>query len=378
MTEGIIDHLRSVEGAKVAALIRDQGTRGRAGAQGQPSLQRRRHRRLGDRPRARRRRPQAGGRLLDRPRVRRAGRLALRRGRRPARRVMRAWPPAAVRCCSATSRRGSPRTTWSRGCGASAGARPVTPAPSTPSRPGCCSCCSAGRPGYSASSPGCRRPTCRDRAARLALEHGDPDGELSESGRMPASLELPTGEVRQRVPMTSAVRVGGERLYRKAHRGEVVETPERDVDIYRAELLEAGDGQRAVMRSNARPAPTSARWSRPSATPTARSCAARRSAPSRSRTRARSWISTGSAPWSRPPARRCDSGQLMAQIKVTSLPDAEPRASSRRDRDLRRGPSRPPGGDRRRRHRPHLRSAPTRDPAPRGAAEADHALRGQA
>jgi len=30
MTEGIIDHLRSVEGAKVAALIRDQGDRGRS------------------------------------------------------------------------------------------------------------------------------------------------------------------------------------------------------------------------------------------------------------------------------------------------------------------------------------------------------------
>jgi phosphoesterase RecJ-like protein len=30
MTEGIIDHLRSVEGAKVAVLIRDQGDRGRA------------------------------------------------------------------------------------------------------------------------------------------------------------------------------------------------------------------------------------------------------------------------------------------------------------------------------------------------------------
>ncbi len=30
MTEGIIDHLRSVEGSKVAALIRDQGDRGRA------------------------------------------------------------------------------------------------------------------------------------------------------------------------------------------------------------------------------------------------------------------------------------------------------------------------------------------------------------
>jgi bifunctional oligoribonuclease and PAP phosphatase NrnA len=30
MTEGIIDHLRSVEGSKVAALVRDQGSRGRA------------------------------------------------------------------------------------------------------------------------------------------------------------------------------------------------------------------------------------------------------------------------------------------------------------------------------------------------------------
>jgi tRNA pseudouridine55 synthase len=73
---------------------------------------------------------------------------------------------------------------------------------------------------------------------------GDPDGELTETGRAPDSLELPTGTVRQRVPMTSAVRVGGERLYKKAHRGEVVETPERDVQVHRAELL-SGDGERA-------------------------------------------------------------------------------------------------------------------------------------
>ena len=71
---------------------------------------------------------------------------------------------------------------------------------------------------------------------------GDPDGELTETGRVPESLELPTGRVRQRVPMTSAVRVGGERLYRKAHRGETVETPEREVDVYRAELLESDAG----------------------------------------------------------------------------------------------------------------------------------------
>jgi tRNA pseudouridine55 synthase len=73
---------------------------------------------------------------------------------------------------------------------------------------------------------------------------GDPDGELTETGRIPGSLELPTGTVRQQVPMTSAVRVGGERLYKKAHRGEVVETPVRDVQVHRAELL-SGDEERA-------------------------------------------------------------------------------------------------------------------------------------
>ena len=71
---------------------------------------------------------------------------------------------------------------------------------------------------------------------------GDPDGELTETGHVPGSLELPTGTVRQRVPMTSAVRVGGERLYKKAHRGETVETPEREIEVYRADLLGRGDG----------------------------------------------------------------------------------------------------------------------------------------
>jgi tRNA pseudouridine55 synthase len=74
---------------------------------------------------------------------------------------------------------------------------------------------------------------------------GDPDGELTETGRCPDSLQLPTGTVRQRVPMTSAVRVGGERLYRRAHRGETVETPLRDVSVHRAGLLDA-DAQSAT------------------------------------------------------------------------------------------------------------------------------------
>ena len=74
---------------------------------------------------------------------------------------------------------------------------------------------------------------------------GDPDGELTETGRVPERLELATGEIEQRVPMTSAVKVGGERLYRKAHRGEAVETPTRRVTVHRAELLES-DAERAI------------------------------------------------------------------------------------------------------------------------------------
>src|SRR5689334_18091667 len=38
---------------------------------------------------------------------------------------------------------------------------------------------------------------------------GDPDGALTETGRIPEHLGLPTGEIEQRVPMTSAVRVEG-------------------------------------------------------------------------------------------------------------------------------------------------------------------------
>jgi tRNA pseudouridine55 synthase len=73
---------------------------------------------------------------------------------------------------------------------------------------------------------------------------GDPEGELTETGKVPDRLELPTGRLRQRVPLTSAVRVGGERLYKRAHRGEgeEVERPEREVLVERAELIGSGAG----------------------------------------------------------------------------------------------------------------------------------------
>jgi len=72
---------------------------------------------------------------------------------------------------------------------------------------------------------------------------GDPDGELTETGRVPERLELPTGRITQRLPLTSAVRVEGERLYKRAHRGETAETPEREVEVHRAELVESADGR---------------------------------------------------------------------------------------------------------------------------------------
>ncbi|HEX7070373.1 MAG TPA: tRNA pseudouridine(55) synthase TruB [Rhodothermales bacterium] len=47
-----------------------------------------------------------------------------------------------------------------------------------------------------------------------------------------AAAEGFVGEITQRTPMYSAVKVGGERLYRKARRGEDVERPMRQVTVY--------------------------------------------------------------------------------------------------------------------------------------------------
>ena len=71
---------------------------------------------------------------------------------------------------------------------------------------------------------------------------GDIDGEIAP-GRTPAEpLVLPTGRLRQRPPAYSAVKVGGERAYRRARRGEAVELPEREVEVHRFdELWRRGD-----------------------------------------------------------------------------------------------------------------------------------------
>jgi tRNA pseudouridine55 synthase len=65
---------------------------------------------------------------------------------------------------------------------------------------------------------------------------GDPEGEIVETGVLPPDpLELPRGKLRQRPPAHSAVKVGGQRAYRRARRGEEVEMPERTVTVHRFE-----------------------------------------------------------------------------------------------------------------------------------------------
>ena len=66
-------------------------------------------------------------------------------------------------------------------------------------------------------------------------------------------------------------------------------------------------------------------------------------------------------------------------MKVTSLPDVEPRpARARRDRHVRRRAPRASRGDPRRRHGAHVRSAPAGGHPPGGPAEAAHTVPGQA
>lgn len=74
---------------------------------------------------------------------------------------------------------------------------------------------------------------------------GDPEGELTQvSTQQPtkeaveAALKQFVGEITQRPPMFSAIKINGRRAYDLARKGEVVEMPERQVTIYSLELLD--------------------------------------------------------------------------------------------------------------------------------------------
>ncbi|HWT26286.1 MAG TPA: tRNA pseudouridine(55) synthase TruB [Solirubrobacteraceae bacterium] len=75
---------------------------------------------------------------------------------------------------------------------------------------------------------------------------GDPEGELAPGRMPPLPLDLPTGRIRQRPPAYSAVKVGGRRAYALARAGQAVELEEREVEVYRFDLL-ALDEDRATL-----------------------------------------------------------------------------------------------------------------------------------
>lgn len=67
---------------------------------------------------------------------------------------------------------------------------------------------------------------------------GDPEGEIEVTGRIPPDPPpLPLGEISQRPPIYSAVKIEGQRAYRRARKGETFEMPERLVRIHRFEQV---------------------------------------------------------------------------------------------------------------------------------------------
>lgn len=73
---------------------------------------------------------------------------------------------------------------------------------------------------------------------------GDPEGELTRvSERQPPRSEVEAvlgtfeGEIKQRPPIFSAIKINGRRAYQLARQGQPVDMPERTVSIYTLELV---------------------------------------------------------------------------------------------------------------------------------------------
>lgn len=87
--------------------------------------------------------------------------------------------------------------------------------------------------------------------ARLGIvtDTDDADGQVLRErpvpaltiGAIDAALRTLVGRIRQRPPIYSALKRGGEPLYAKARRGEVIEVEEREVEVHAFDLLNAAD-----------------------------------------------------------------------------------------------------------------------------------------
>ena len=74
---------------------------------------------------------------------------------------------------------------------------------------------------------------------------GDPEGDITEvSNHQPTLEEVTTvlrqftGEIEQRPPMYSAIKIDGQRAYKLARNGEVVKIPTRIITVHSLELIE--------------------------------------------------------------------------------------------------------------------------------------------
>lgn len=78
-----------------------------------------------------------------------------------------------------------------------------------------------------------------------ATDTGDTEGKIiATSGKIPnraeilAATEHFIGKIKQIPPMYSAIKINGQEAYKLARKGQTVEMPEREVEIYALELLE--------------------------------------------------------------------------------------------------------------------------------------------
>jgi tRNA pseudouridine55 synthase len=78
---------------------------------------------------------------------------------------------------------------------------------------------------------------------------GDPEGEVTVTGRIPPDPpHLPTGTVTQVPPAYSAIRIDGERAYKRARRGEEVVVPAREVQVHAFEQTARDGDETAAFR----------------------------------------------------------------------------------------------------------------------------------
>jgi tRNA pseudouridine55 synthase len=85
--------------------------------------------------------------------------------------------------------------------------------------------------------------------ATIQLGHtsttGDPEGELTAVSdtvptleRVQEAIKAFTGEITQRPPIFSAIKINGQRAYKLARNGEEVEIPLRTINVYSLELID--------------------------------------------------------------------------------------------------------------------------------------------